>query len=93
MVVALLPLLRWVFLLFPGESKCEGLRNWGLLSRKARLEVKWTEERLDSVGEGGTVIIDAPSSVWRGKLGTSKEPRGLAGLSGERMPEAVGERF
>jgi len=32
------------------------------LTRKARLVAsKWTEEKLDNVGEGGTVIMDTPS--------------------------------
>jgi hypothetical protein len=68
----------------------EGLRNWGLLSRNARLEVKWTEERLDSVREGGTT----PSSVIM-MAGESREPWGPAdGLWGDRRPAAfVGDRL
>jgi hypothetical protein len=56
---------------------------------------KCTEEWLESVGDGGTVIMDAPSSVWVGELGTSRELRGpAAGLWGEKRPgAAVGERF
>jgi hypothetical protein len=53
--------------------------------------LKGTEERLNSVGEGGTVIIDVPSSVVVkvGELGMSRGPRGPAAeLWGDRRPPA-----
>ncbi|KAJ7328392.1 hypothetical protein DFH08DRAFT_815891 [Mycena albidolilacea] len=67
-----------------GKSRVDGLCNSGLFKlRKARL----TEEWLESIGDGGTVIMNTPSSVWVGELGTSTEPRGpAAGLWGERRP-------